>query len=158
MAAVKARRDGTTEHEATPLELANTLRPTIARLARRLRQQDNTGLGPTVTAALSTIAKHGGPTHGELAATERLAPPTVTSIVDKLERLGLVTREVDPADRRVTRIRATAAGIDQLDEVRSRRTSWLADQLQAFTPDERRRLAEAAGLLAKLVAEGDGPS
>jgi DNA-binding MarR family transcriptional regulator len=141
---------------ATPLEVANALRPTVARLARRLRQQDNTGLGPTVTAALATIAKHGGPTHGELAAIERLAPPTITSIVDKLERLGFVTREVDPADRRVTRIRPTAAGIDQLDEVRSRRTSWLADQLKSLTPDERQQLADAAELLARVVAEADG--
>jgi DNA-binding MarR family transcriptional regulator len=136
--------------------LANALRPTIARLARRLRQQDNTGLGPTVTAALSTIAKHGGPTHGELAATERLAPPTITSIVDKLERMGFVTREVDPSDRRVTRIRATAAGIDQLDEIRSRRTSWLAEQLAALPAIERQRLAEAATLLTKLVDQADG--
>lgn len=143
---------------ASPLELANALRPTIARLARRLRQQDNTGLGPTVTAALSTIAKHGGPTHGELAATERLAPPTITSIVDKLERLGLVTREVDPSDRRVTRVRATAAGIDQLEDVRSRRTSWLAEQLAVLPADERHRLADAATLLSKLVDQADGTS
>ncbi|HSB87327.1 MAG TPA: MarR family transcriptional regulator [Ilumatobacteraceae bacterium] len=153
MATVKA-----TKHDETAFELANILRPTIARLARRLRQQDNTGLGPTVTAALSTIAKHGGPTHGELAATERLAPPTVTAIVDKLERLGFVTREVDPADRRVTRIRPTAAGIDQLDEVRSRRTSWLADQLASLSADERRRLADAAELLSKLINDRDGAS
>lgn len=151
----------TTAHKATsraanPVDLANALRPTIARLARRLRQQDNTGLGPTVTAALSTIAKHGGPTHGELAATERLAPPTITSIVDKLERMGFVRREVDPSDRRVTRIRATAAGIDQLEEIRSRRTSWLADQLAELPAEERHRLADAAVLLSKLVDHADG--
>src|SRR4029078_11592618 len=67
--------------EAAALDLANTLRPTITRLARRLRQQDHTGLGPTMTAALSSIAKHGGPTHGELAALEQAAPPTLTRVV-----------------------------------------------------------------------------
>ena len=50
------------------------------------------------------------------------------------------------------RIRITPAGIDQLDEVRSRRTSWLASQLDGLTDDERRRLADAADVLAKLVA------
>src|SRR3954468_4993200 len=108
----------------TALELANALRPTVTRLARRLRQQDHTGLGPTMTATLASIAKHGRPTHGELAAIEQGAPPTITAVVDKLEKLGLVTRESDPSDRRVTRVRATATGIDQLDEVRNRRTSW----------------------------------
>ena len=144
--------------DATPLGLANSLRPTIARLARRLRQQDHTGLGPTMTATLASIAKHGGPTHGELAAIEQVAPPTITAVVDKLEKLGLVTRETDAADRRVTRVRATPAGIEQLDEVRNRRTSWLAFRLTALTDDERRRLADAADVLAKLIDVADDPT
>lgn len=137
--------------KAASLELANALRPTITRLARRLRQQDHTGLGPTMTATLSSIAKHGGPTHGELAAIEQVAPPTITAVVGKLESLGLVTREIGTTDRRVTRIRITPAGIDQLDEVRSRRTSWLAFQLDSLNADERQRLTDAADVLAKLV-------
>jgi DNA-binding MarR family transcriptional regulator len=147
-----------TRPETTALDLANTLRPTITRLARRLRQQDHTGLGPTMTAALSSIAKHGGPTHGELAAIEQVAPPTITAVVGKMEALGLVTRESGTSDRRVTRIRITPAGIDQLDEVRSRRTSWLASQLDGLTDDERRRLADAADVLAKLVAVAEEAS
>jgi DNA-binding MarR family transcriptional regulator len=146
----------TERRDATPLGLANALRPTIARLARRLRQQDHTGLGPTMTATLASIAKHGGPTHGELAAIEQVAPPTITAVVDKLEKLGLVTREADSSDRRVTRVRVTPSGLDQLDEVRNRRTSWLAFRLTALTDDERRRLADAADVLAKLVDVGDG--
>lgn len=148
----------TQRRDSTPLGLANALRPTIARLARRLRQQDQTGLGPTMTATLASIAKHDGPTHGELAAIEQVSPPTITAVVDKLEKLGLVTRETDASDRRVTRVRATPAGIDQLDEVRNRRTSWLASQVASLTDDERRRLADAAEVLAKLVdvAEASG--
>ena len=108
-----ARRDSTT------FDLANDLRPTVTRLARRLRQQDHTGLGPTITAALSSIKQHGGLTHGELAAIEQVAPPTITAVVGKMEALGLVTRETDANDRRVTRIRITAAGVAQLAEVRT---------------------------------------
>jgi DNA-binding MarR family transcriptional regulator len=141
----------TSSRDATSLELANALRPTITRLARRLRQQDHTGLGPTMTAVLSSINKHGGPTHGELAAIEQVAPPTITAVVGKLETLGLVTRETGTTDRRVTRIRITPAGLDQLDEVRNRRTSWLASQLASLTDDERRRVIDAADVLAKLV-------
>jgi DNA-binding MarR family transcriptional regulator len=140
-----------TPRTANPLELANALRPTITRLARRLRQQDHTGLGPTMTAALASIAKHGGPTHGELAAIEQVAPPTITAVVGKMENLGLVKRETGTVDRRVTRIRITPAGVAQLDEVRNRRTSWLAFQLSSLTDDERRRLADAVDVLAKLV-------
>jgi DNA-binding MarR family transcriptional regulator len=148
----------TARRNVTSLELANALRPTIARLARRLRQQDHTGLGPTMTAALASIAKHDGPTHGELAAIEQVAPPTVTAVVGKLEALGLVAREAAVSDRRVTRIRITPAGVDQLDELRNRRTSWLAFQLNSLTDDERRRLADAADVLAKLVDDAEVPA
>ena len=141
----------TVRRTATSLELANALRPTITRLARRLRQQDHTGLGPTTTAALASIKKHGGPTHGELASIEQVAPPTITAVVGKLESLGFVTREAGTTDRRVTRIRITSAGLEQLDEVRSRRTSWLASQLASLSDDERQRLVDAADVLAKLV-------
>jgi DNA-binding MarR family transcriptional regulator len=133
------------------LDLANTLRPVITRLARRLRQQDHTGLGPTMTAALASISKHGGPTHGELAAMEQVSPPTITAVVGKMEKLGLVTRVADVTDRRVTRILITPAGIDQLDGVRNRRTSWLATQLGSLSDDERRCLADASDVLAKLI-------
>ncbi len=146
----------TSRRESASFDLANTLRPTVTRLARRLRQQDRTGLGPTITAALSSINKHGGLTHGELAAIEQVAPPTITAVVGKMETLGLVTRETDPKDRRVTRIRITPAGVEHLDEVRNRRTSWLASQLSSLTPDERKRLSDAADVLAKLVDSVEG--
>jgi DNA-binding MarR family transcriptional regulator len=142
--------------ESTSFELANALRPTVTRLARRLRQQDHTGLGPTMTAALSSINKHGGLTHGELAAIEQVAPPTITAVVGKMESLGLVARETDKVDRRVTRIRVTPAGVDHLDEVRSRRTSWLASQIASLSDDERKRLADAVDVLAKLVDAAEG--
>ena len=63
-----------------------------------------------MTAALASIAKHDGPTHGELAAIEQVAPPTITAVVGKLEALGLVTRETTATDRRVTRIRMEQLG------------------------------------------------
>src|SRR3954471_16701473 len=100
--------------QRVPAELAQSLRLSIARLARLLRQQDRTGHGATLTAALAAVARHGGHTHGELAAREQVAPPTITAVVGKMEALGLITREPDPSDRRVTRIRATPAGLDLL--------------------------------------------
>src|SRR5690349_17423855 len=132
--------------ERSPLHLAHTLRPTINRLARRLRQQDNTLLRPTATAALGQHAQHAGLTHGELAGYEQLAPPTITSIVGKMEGMGLIRRETDAADRRVTRIRITEQGLDQLESIRTRRTSWLAARLLELDDADREALAAAAGI------------
>ena len=66
-------------------DLAHSLRLSVARLARKLRQQDANGLGPTLTSALASINRHGELTHGELATIEQLAPPTITAIVGKME-------------------------------------------------------------------------
>ena len=132
-------------------DLAQQLRFAIARLARLLRQQDRNGLGPTMIATLASVARHGGPTHGELAAMERVAPPTITAVVTKMEALGLVTREPAPNDRRVTRIVPTAAGLEELETVRSRREEWLEMQIRSLTAEDLARLAAAADVLTKLT-------
>lgn len=137
-------------------ELAVSLRFSIARLARRLRQQDRTGMGPTLTATLATVNREGSPTHGEIAAHEGLSAPTITAVVDKLVALGLVTRATDERDRRVVRVQITEAGVDQLDAVRARRTEWIDAQLRSLSARDRARLAAAAPVLAKLAAMPDG--
>ena len=45
-----------------------------------------------------------------LATHAHLEGATITHHVDRLEALGLVTRELDPADRRVRRVHLTPAG------------------------------------------------
>jgi DNA-binding MarR family transcriptional regulator len=141
----------TAQQQIVPVEVAQSLRLSIARLARILRQQDRNGHGPTLTAALASVARHGGPTHGELAAMEQVAPPTITAVVGKMEALGLVTRETDSADRRVNRIRATPAGLAELDNVRSRRTEWLDVQLRQLSTDDLATLAAATTILTRLT-------
>jgi MarR family transcriptional regulator, organic hydroperoxide resistance regulator len=47
---------------------------------------------------------------GELAAETGTRPTTLTSVLDRLERKGLLVRELDQADRRSFRIVLTAAG------------------------------------------------
>ena len=132
-------------------ELVGRLRLSVARLARLLRQQDESGMTPTMTATLATIAREGPLTLGALAAAEQVAPPTVTKAIDKLEANGLVERIVDENDRRVCRVRVTGAGRRQIEANRSRRNAWLADQLAALTPDERERLAGAVDVLEQLT-------
>ena len=145
----------TVQKQLSPAELAQSLRLSIARLARLLRQQDGNSHGPTLTAALASVARLDGPTHGELAAREQVAPPTITAVVTKMEALGLVVREPDTNDRRVTRIRITPAGLEELEDVRSRRTQWLEAQMGELSADELARLSAAADVLVKLTLAPD---
>jgi DNA-binding MarR family transcriptional regulator len=139
-------------------DVAGRLRFSIARMARLLRQQDQSGFGPTVVAALATVEQHGPLTLGELATREQVAPPTVTKVVEKLEAGGLLTRTGDAKDRRVTRVAITAKGSRQLQTYRTRRTEWLAARLRDLSPDEVVRLVDALPVLERLIAVPEEPA
>src|SRR5882757_5004339 len=86
--------------------LASGLRLAVARLARRMRQEgmsEGDDVSPSRLAALATIEARGPITLGELAAAERVRPPTMTRIVAYLDDQGLVIREPHPDDRRIAR-------------------------------------------------------
>lgn len=142
-------------------ELAARLRLSIARLARQLRQQADTGLTPSQHSALASIDVNGSLTLGELAAIEQVAPPTITKIVSKLEDDGLVARTPDPADRRIARVTVTEAGHQRMDHSRDRRTAWLVARLGQLTPEQVDRLAaavDAIEALAGLRSPGPAPA
>jgi DNA-binding MarR family transcriptional regulator len=136
-----------------PERLAADLGLAIGRLARRLRQQGNGGVTASLLSALWTIERLGPITLGDLATAERVQPPTITRIVSRLEESALVTREVDPADRRVARIALTGQGRRLLDTTRSRRTAYLAKALRSVRPEDRAVLARAVELMDDLIRE-----
>src|SRR2546421_2454037 len=123
--------------DAAVLPLAASLRLAVARLARRLRQQAETGISPSMFSALSTIERHGPLTLSDLAAHERIQPPTVTSIVGRLETGGLVEREIDAEDRRVSRLSLSKQGTRLLEAARSKKTAYLAKRLARLGPEDR---------------------
>jgi DNA-binding MarR family transcriptional regulator len=131
-------------------EVADDLRNAIARLARRMRQEGPSALGPSHTAALANIRRHGPLTHRELATLERVAPPSITAIVNRLEELSLVTRASVIGDRRASAISISASGIEQLEGLREHRTEWLGRRLALLTAEERRALASAVPILTWL--------
>ena len=132
-------------------EMAGSLRLSIARLARLLRQQDQSGMAPALATALAAIGREGPLTLSRLAAIEQVAPPTITKIIDKLESLEFITRQIDPSDRRVCRVQITTAGKRKLQAIRSRRTAWLTAQLHALSSDDLGRLHDVIEVLDHLT-------
>ena len=133
--------------------MAAHLRVSATRLARLLRRQGDTGLTPSQLSALTSIERHGPLTLGALAEHERVAPPSITKVVAKLEDRGLVDRRADRADRRVTRVSATTGGAALLAEVRQRKDVWLASRLADLDADQRERLAAALDVLDELTGQ-----
>lgn len=136
-------------------EVADRLGMAITRLARRLRQQAGDDLTPTMRAAVGTISREGPLTLGELAASEHVAPPTITKAVAKLEDRGLVEREADPTDRRVARVVLSDLGQRWLEADRQRRHAWLADRIDELDAAERDRLVRAVDAIESLIGGAD---
>jgi DNA-binding MarR family transcriptional regulator len=133
--------------------LASALRLAVMRLARRMRaQRTDSSLSLSQLAALSTLERHGPLTPGELAAHEKVQPPSMTRLVAALETAGVATRTPHPTDRRQVLVAASPAGVALLAEDRRRRDAWLAQQLQGLPDDELAVLARAAVVLDRLAA------
>ncbi|HKH41876.1 MAG TPA: MarR family transcriptional regulator [Solirubrobacterales bacterium] len=141
----------TTLETETREELAPRLRWAITRMARRLRQEAGTDLGPSQVAALATIERHGPLSPSELAALERIKRPTATRILRHLEEAGLVERVRDPADGRASILTATAEGRSLLRRLRERKTAYLATRLDKLDAEDRRTLERAAELLEGML-------
>jgi len=146
----KGRAEGSTVADDL---LAGRLRVAVTRLNRRLRQESLTGVSPSQESALATINRLGRPTLGELAQAERVQPPTMTRVVATMEASGLVVRQADAADRRVSRVELTRSGRATLDRIRSLKTAYLARRLARLPDAERVRAGALATLLENLVED-----
>src|SRR5690348_10133487 len=91
--------------------LAGALRDAIGRLGRRMRAERGlTDLSMGQWAALRTLDSHGPMTPGELAAHEKVQPPSMTRIIAKLDEHGYVARTPDPTDGRQVVVSPTGEG------------------------------------------------
>jgi DNA-binding MarR family transcriptional regulator len=133
--------------------LASSLRVSVARLNRRLRTERGDS-DPQVSvggiAVLALLYRDGDRTIGQLAAAERVQPPSMTRTVTCLERDGLVERLQNPDDGRQVVIRLSPPGHDALMADRRRRDAWLNNRLRELTADDRAVLRAAAPILERL--------
>jgi len=138
---------------ATDTQLAARLRLVTMRLARRLRRHAPGDISTAQLSALASLVRHDRLTAGELASVERVQPPTVTRIVDSLERQGLARRVPDPDDGRVTWVEPTPHGVARVEAVRRDRTAFLAERLRDLGAEERALVARALPVLERIVEE-----
>lgn len=150
MAPIPTRTPSRVESDAS---LVARLRLVTMRLARRLRQQSEGDVTASMLSALSSIARLGPLTLGELASVEQVQPPSMTKIVGKLEDRGFVVREPDASDRRVTRVRVSVEGGAYVARSRTLKNAYLAERLERLAPGERAQLTAALPLLERLVEE-----
>jgi MarR family transcriptional regulator, organic hydroperoxide resistance regulator len=95
------------------------------------------GLSASETNLIACLAPGSARRIGELVADTGQRPSTVTGILDRLERRGLVERQLDPGDRRSFRVALTPDGVSM--------HGWVREGYENVAARTRHGLASAAG-------------
>src|SRR3954453_23648096 len=117
-----------TKQRLDAMAVADSLRPTLLRLARELRREKIAGVSPQQVGLLVAIKYAPGVTVGELAVEERVSTAAMSKRVSRLEGAGLVPRPQGDPDRRRIGLTLTDEGQRPPRRARSRRTAWLASR------------------------------
>ena len=136
----------------TDAGLAAELRLSVMRLRRRLAHERDPGneLSLSAMTVLGCLHRRGEMTVGELAAAERVQPPSMTRTVKLLETGGYLTRRAHDTDGRQVVVSLTDHGRDLVRADRARRDAWLSRRLSELTPEQRAVLRQAAPILDDL--------
>ena len=134
-----------------PLEAISALRLANKRL-RETTERWTESFGLTESRLQILTYLYFNPDHqmqlGELAETQNLVPRTVTGLIDKLERDGLVRRVPDPSDRRSVHAQLTKAGLARMEVMRKDASERQAQGTGGLKPGQ---LAELRHLCLLLV-------
>lgn len=140
-----------------PADLGNDapdLRIAVMRLARRLRtERASDALTPSQMAVLATLLREGPMSPGDLAEVERVQPPSMTRILQSLQRADMVQRTAHPTDGRQVLYAATQTASAMVQRDRQRRDQWLSRRLQELTPEELHAIEQAIPILNRLALD-----
>jgi len=140
----------------TSADLAPEIERVLARLLVGLFRADSGELSRTAASVLARVRDEGPQRVGDLAHSESVAQPSMTTLVARLVGQGFVTRGPDPDDARAVRVTLTDAGRDALGRRSARRSAAMQARLEHLTATERRTLAAAMPVLEHL-AQPAGP-
>jgi DNA-binding MarR family transcriptional regulator len=136
---------GAPAHARAAYLLARVGRTQSARFAARMQ---SLGLRPKHFAVLNAIALADGASQQELGGRMGLDPSGLVGAIDELERMGLVERRRDPADRRRYAVGLTAEGTAMLRRARRLVTDNARELLGALDDTEVETLVELLGRVA----------
>jgi len=139
----------------TPQDIGLALEQRVASLWWLLTRELPNDLSRCAASTIARLRDEGPQRVTTLAAAELIAQPTMSQLVQRLERAGLVERREDPADRRAARIAATEAGERALVERADARARWLGRRVAQLGEDDRRALAAALPALDAVLALED---
>ena len=138
-------------------DVAFQLNSVAIHLIRRARTADQAlGVPPGQLSALSVLVFGGERTIADLARAEQVTSPTMTRVVDGLERARLAVRHPHPDDGRATLVRATSKGRRVMERGRRNRVRLITGVLRRMPAEDVAAVARAAAALTRALEATKG--
>jgi DNA-binding MarR family transcriptional regulator len=112
---------------------------------------DRTGLSPTASAVLYRLHAEGPVRLTALASSVEVSQPSMTQLIQRLERKGLVARLTDPDDRRAALVAVTDGGRQLVLERQNDVREHLGELLTMLSQDQRDALDLAARVALPVI-------
>lgn len=132
-------------------KLSEELAAAITEVARLLIRE-GVHVNRTSLSVLATL-RDGPMRITDLAASEFVSQPGMTTLVSRLEDQGWVERQTDPCDGRVVNVAITRSGITMLEAALAMRTEVLRRRIEPLEAAERKELAVAVAALRRLTQD-----
>ena len=116
------------------------------------RSISGTGLGLTDFATLEALLHKGPLTIGEIQSKVPLALGSMTAVVDRLERRGLILRTPSRDDRRARVLKLSPKGRAVVQDAFRRHAADLESAMAVLTPGEKRQLRALLKKLGRFAA------
>ncbi|MEX0730476.1 MAG: MarR family winged helix-turn-helix transcriptional regulator [Aquisalimonadaceae bacterium] len=110
------------------------------------------GVSPQQSYVLELCDESRGKTVGSIASGLEIDPPAVSSLIGRMERSGLVRRELDPGNRRYTLVFISPAGVELRARVRESMARADNQLRKHFTEQDLQQLVR---LVDKIQAAAD---
>ena len=131
----------------TFIKLTRCTNSLFARLSERNTLEDIT---PSQFAVLEALYHLGSLTQGEVSTKVLKSGSNMTTVIDNLERNGLVRRERDAKDRRVIHVCLTEAGTSKVEALLPGHVEALVEEFKVLSASEQQTL----GALCKKLGKG----
>jgi DNA-binding MarR family transcriptional regulator len=106
------------------------------------------GTHPGQAFCLRMLARHDGLSQRDLAESLHLSRPTVTAMLQRMEKSGTIERHSDPDDQRVTRVHLTEDGRRLEVHLRSALAAYSGRVLDPIPARDRAELQRLLGVMA----------
>lgn len=107
------------------------------------------GLTPTQFAVVEALYHLGPLPQCQLAARVFKSSGNMTLVIDNLEKLGLVSRQADDHDRRISLVGLTASGRETVGRIFPEHAAFITELFASLTPEEQRLLGKTLRKLGK---------